>query len=128
MINPVSEERSSIWRACSPFAPESHFFAAHAYAASKGAVIALTKSMASYYAPQKIRANVIAPALVRTPMSVRAQENAEIMEFIKVKQSLAEGMIDAFDVARASLFLLGEESGMITGEVMTIDAGWCVSG
>jgi NAD(P)-dependent dehydrogenase (short-subunit alcohol dehydrogenase family) len=110
------------------FAPESHFFATHAYAASKGAIIAMSKAMASYYAPLKIRVNAIAPALVRTPMSRRAQSDAEVLEFMKTKQPLAEGMLEAEDVARTSVFLLSDEARMITGEVLRVDAGWCVSG
>lgn len=110
------------------FAPERRFFATHAYAASKGAIIALTKSMAAYYAPHQIRINAIAPALVRTPMSARAQENTELLDYMKLKQPLAERMIEADDVARASLFLLGDESRMMTGDVLTVDAGWSISG
>jgi NAD(P)-dependent dehydrogenase (short-subunit alcohol dehydrogenase family) len=110
------------------FSPESRFFATHAYAASKGAIIAMSKAMASYYAPLKIRVNAIAPALVRTPMSRRAQSDADLLQFMKTKQPLAGGMLDAGDVARASVFLLSDEARMITGEVLTVDAGWCVSG
>ena len=53
-------------------------FATHAYASSKGAVISLTRSIASYYAPRGIRANVICPSLIATPMSQRAQESEHI--------------------------------------------------
>ncbi len=110
------------------FAPESRFFATHAYAASKGAIIAMSKAMASYYAPLKIRVNAISPALVRTPMSRRAQSDSEVLQFMHSKQPLADGLIDAEDVARASVFLLSGDSRMITGDVLTVDAGWCVSG
>ncbi len=109
------------------FAPEPKHFAAHAYAASKGAIISLSKAMAIYYAPHKIRVNAIAPGLIRTPMSQRAQENPAIVEFMKTKQPLAENLIEAEDVARAALFLLGDESRHITGQVMTVDGGWSVS-
>lgn len=110
------------------FLPESRYFATHAYAASKGAIIAMSKAMASYYAPRKIRVNAIAPALVRTPMSRRAQADAEVLQFMKSKQPLAEDMLDPEDVARASVFLLSDDARMITGDVLTVDAGWCVSG
>ncbi len=110
------------------FAPSPEYFATHAYAASKGAIIGMTKSMAACYAPHKIRANVIAPALIRTPMSARAQENPDILELMKSKQPLAGDLIDADDVARASLFLLSPDARMITGDVLTVDGGWCVSG
>lgn len=110
------------------FSPSPRFFSTHAYAASKGAILGMTKSMAAFYAPDKIRINAIAPALVRTPMSARAQENPDILDLMKTKQPLAEDLIDADDVAAASLFLLGQQSRMITGDVLNVDGGWCVSG
>ncbi len=110
------------------FSPEPKHFASHAYAASKGAIISLSKSMAAYYAPHKIRVNVIAPALIRTPMSQRAQENPTIVEFMKTKQPLVGDLIEAEEVAKASLFLLSDDSRHITGDVMTVDGGWSVSG
>ncbi|HVE40230.1 MAG TPA: SDR family oxidoreductase [Planctomycetota bacterium] len=110
------------------FAPQAQHFATHAYAASKGAIVAMSKSMAAYYAPRKIRVNVIAPALVRTPMSARAQNDPAILDLMKTKQPLAEDLIDARDVARASLFLLGDDSRMITADTLAVDAGWSVSG
>ena len=108
------------------FSPEPKYFASHAYAASKGAIISLSKSMAAYYALHKIRVNVIAPGLIRTPMSKRAQENPAILEFMKTKQPLVKDLIDAEEVAKAALFLLSNESRHITGDVMKIDAGWSV--
>jgi len=110
------------------FAPQAGHFATHAYAASKGAILAMSKSMAAYYAPKKIRVNVIAPALIRTPMSARAQNDPAILALMKTKQPLAEDLIDEDDVARAALFLLGDDSRMITADTLTVDAGWCVSG
>jgi NAD(P)-dependent dehydrogenase (short-subunit alcohol dehydrogenase family) len=107
--------------------PEPRHFATHAYAAAKGAIAAMSRAMAAYYAPHGIRVNAIAPGLVRTPMSVRAQENQEILEFMQHKQPLAGGILEAEDVARAALFLLGEDSKMITGQVLPVDAGWQVS-
>ncbi len=107
--------------------PQRDFFATHAYAASKGAIISMSRSMASYYAPHKIRVNVIAPSLIRTPMSLRAQENPAILELMKTKQPLVEDLISAEDVARAALFLLSDEARAITGDVLSVDAGWSVS-
>jgi len=109
-------------------APEPRHFATHAYAAAKGAVVSMTRSMAAYYAPHKIRINAIAPGLVRTPASERAEGNLDLLEFIKKKQPLMGGMVAAEDVARAALFLLSEESRSITGEVLAVDAGWRVTG
>ncbi len=109
------------------FSPEPKNFASHAYAASKGAIISLSQSMAAYYAPHKIRVNVIAPALIRTPMSLRAQENPTILEFMKTKQPLVEDLIDAEEVAKAAMFLLSDSSRNITGEILKVDGGWSVS-
>jgi NAD(P)-dependent dehydrogenase (short-subunit alcohol dehydrogenase family) len=110
------------------FAPQAGHFATHAYAASKGAILGMSKSMAAYYAPKKIRVNAIAPSLVKTPMSARAQTDPAILALMKTKQPLAEGLIEAEDVARAALFLLGPDSRMITGDALVVDGGWCVSG
>ena len=110
------------------FSPQAQHFATHAYAASKGAILAMSKAMAAYYAPQKVRVNVIAPSLVRTPMSARAQGDPKILELMKTKQPLAEGLIEAEDVARAALFLLGDDSRLITADTLTVDGGWGVSG
>ena len=109
------------------FSPQAQHFATHAYAASKGAIISMSRAMAAYYAPHKIRVNVIAPGLVRTPMSERAQSDPEVLHFIARKQPLSEGMLDPADVARTALFLLGEQSRHMTGQVVGIDGGWAVS-
>jgi NAD(P)-dependent dehydrogenase (short-subunit alcohol dehydrogenase family) len=108
--------------------PERRFFATHAYPASKGAVESMTLAAAGYYAPHRIRMNVLAPSLVRTPMSVRAQSNPAIVEFMKQKQPLKGDLIEADEVARVAYFLLSEESFPITGEVVRVDAGWAVTG
>ncbi len=128
---PVGENglRGSIVNMASVLAlsPEAGHFATHAYAASKGAIISLTRAMAAYYAPHKIRVNAVAPGLVRTPMSARAQNDPAILELMKTKQPLAEDLIAAEDIAEAALFLLGGGARNITGEVLTVDGGWRVS-
>jgi len=108
--------------------PEPRFFATHAYAAAKGAVVSMSRSLASYYAPHGIRVNTIAPGLVRTPLSRSSEDSPELVELIRKKQPLTSGMIEADDVARAAIFLLGEDARTITGEVLAVDAGWKVSG
>jgi NAD(P)-dependent dehydrogenase (short-subunit alcohol dehydrogenase family) len=108
--------------------PERTFFATHAYAASKGAIESMTLAAAGYYAPYKIRLNLLAPALVRTPMSVRAQSNPDLLDFIKQKQPLKRDLIEAAEVARIAYFLLTDDSFPMTGEVIRVDAGWAVTG
>jgi NAD(P)-dependent dehydrogenase (short-subunit alcohol dehydrogenase family) len=109
------------------WAPQADLFATHAYAASKGAIISLTKAMAAYYAPHGIRVNAVAPGLVRTPMSARAQVDPEILSFIQRKQPLPGGMISSEEIAEAALFLMGGASKAITGQILAVDGGWTVS-
>lgn len=110
------------------WSPSPEFFASHAYAAAKAGIIGFSKSIASYYAHQNIRVNVIAPALVETPMSQRAVGNEAIQRFISVKQPLDGGRIGTpDDVEGAALFLLSRTAKFITGQVLAVDGGWTVS-
>ena len=101
-------------------------FATHAYASSKGAVISLTRSIASYYAPHGIRANVICPSLIATPMSQRAQESEQIRRRLPQLQPLTGDFGTPRDVAQAALYLASDESSFVTGSVLTVDGGWTV--
>jgi NAD(P)-dependent dehydrogenase (short-subunit alcohol dehydrogenase family) len=107
--------------------PQRDHFATAAYAASKGAIEAMSVSAAAYYAPCGIRVNVIAPGLVRTPMSTRAQSNQQIMEYMAHKQPLTKGLLSADEVAKTACFLLRQDSSPITGQIVTVDGGWAVS-
>lgn len=110
------------------FSPSPRFFTTHAYAASKAAIIGLTRSAAAAYAPNAIRFNVVAPALVATPMSQRAQGDSTILEFIKTKQPLDGGRIGhPEDLDAAVVWLLSDSSRFVTGQVIAIDGGWSVS-
>ena len=99
-------------------------FATHAYAASKGGIISLTRSIAAYYAPRGIRANVIAPGLIRTKMSERAQSNQAIIDRLGHLQPLTSDFGEPDDVAAAALYLASDESRFVTGTVLTVDGGW----
>lgn len=107
--------------------PSIEHFATHAYAASKGAIEALSRSIAAYYAADGIRVNVIAPGLVATPMSRRAQADEQILAYLRRKQPLAHGPIDSLDLVGTALFLLSDESRMMTGQVIDVDGGWTLS-
>ena len=107
--------------------PQRDHFATVGYAASKGAIEAMSVAAAAYYAPSGIRINVIAPGLVRTPMSARAQANPRITEYMRHKQPLTQGLLSAEDVAKTACFLLRSDSSPITGQIVTIDGGWGVS-
>lgn len=110
------------------FAPSATFFSTHAYAAAKAAIIGLTRAAAAYYAPRNIRFNAIAPALVDTPMAQRAARDATIQRFIALKQPLDGGRIGRpEDLDDAVVFFLSAQSSFVTGQVLAIDGGWCVS-
>ncbi|HET9204426.1 MAG TPA: SDR family oxidoreductase [Acidimicrobiia bacterium] len=105
----------------------SQYFVTHAYAAAKGAAISLTRSLASHYAHDRIRVNLIAPGLVETPMSARAASDPATVAYAREKQPLAGGFLDPADVAAAAVFLLSDEAGRITGQVLEVDGGWGVT-
>jgi NAD(P)-dependent dehydrogenase (short-subunit alcohol dehydrogenase family) len=107
--------------------PAPAFFATHAYAASKGAVEGLARSLAAAYAPAGIRVNAIAPSLVATPMSRRAREDPAILAYLADKQPLAGGPIEADAVSAVALWLLSHDARMVTGQIVAVDGGWSVS-
>ena len=110
------------------FSPSPKYFATHAYATSKAALVGMTASMAAYYAPHQIRFNLIAPALTETPMAQRAAENTEIMTFIQQKQPLDGGRIGKpTDLDAAAVFFLSDQSRFVTGQVLAVDGGWSVT-
>jgi NAD(P)-dependent dehydrogenase (short-subunit alcohol dehydrogenase family) len=110
------------------FSPSPKFFATHAYATAKAAIVGLTASAAAHYAPQNIRFNVLAPALVATPMSQRAQGDEAILNFIRTKQPLDGGrMGEPADLDSAAVFFMSDESKFVTGQVLAVDGGWQVS-
>jgi NAD(P)-dependent dehydrogenase (short-subunit alcohol dehydrogenase family) len=110
------------------WSPSPEFFATHVYAAAKSAIVGFTKSIAAYYAPRGIRCNVLAPALVETPMAKRAAGDERIQEFIATKQPLDGGRIGRpQDCDGAAVFLLSDAAQFVTGQVLAVDGGWTVS-
>lgn len=104
--------------------PEPQFFATVGYAASKGAIEAFSRSIAAFYTADGIRVNVIAPALVATAMSQRAQSDPEILAYLAQKQRLAGGPLQPEDLVGTALYLLSDDSAMVTGQVLAVDGGW----
>jgi NAD(P)-dependent dehydrogenase (short-subunit alcohol dehydrogenase family) len=110
------------------FSPSPQYFSTHVYAAAKAAIFGLTRSAAAHYAPHNIRFNAITPALVETPMSVRAVADERIREFIRHKQPLDGGRIGTpSDLDDAAVFFLSDASRYVTGQVLAVDGGWSVS-
>ncbi|MEZ4826638.1 MAG: SDR family NAD(P)-dependent oxidoreductase [Bacteroidia bacterium] len=108
--------------------PSPAFFSTHAYAAAKSAVTGLTLSIAAAYASQNIRANVLAPGLIETPMARRAGENPQILAFIHTKQPLDGGRIGRpEDTIGIACYAMSDLSRFTTGQVFTVDGGWQLS-
>jgi len=106
--------------------PSPAYFGTVAYAASKGAVRALTMSAASRYAADRIRFNLLAPGLIDTPMAARAVNDQRIRSYLETKQPITGGIGSAEDVAEAALYLCEPASRFVTGAELVVDGGWCV--
>lgn len=107
------------------YSPSPKYFTTHAYSTTKAAIIGFTKSTAAYYAPHNIRINVIAPALVETPMSQRASEDEIIMNFIETKQPLDGGRNGKpSDLDGGAVYFMSDYSKFTTGQVLAVDGGW----
>ena len=102
------------------------------YKATKAAMIAFTQQVAIQNAEYGIRANVILPGLMDTPMAVdtRAQASgksrAEVAAMRDAKVPLRKRMGTAWDVANAALFLASDEANFITGAALPVDGGMSV--
>jgi len=100
-------------------------FATAAYAASKGGVVALSRSIAAYYAPQGVRCNVICPAVIETPMTAgRSVADPRIRERLRELQPLTGEPGRPEDVAGAAVYLASPAARFVTGVVLPVDGGW----
>jgi len=90
------------------------------YAASKGGLIAMTKSVAREFASRNITANAVAPGFIHTRMTDAIPEDAKKKLFDKI---LLGRMGEPVEVARAILFLSSDESSYITGHVLNVNGG-----
>ncbi|HEX7515906.1 MAG TPA: SDR family oxidoreductase [Chthoniobacterales bacterium] len=92
------------------------------YAASKGGVMQLMKSMAQELAPKKIRVNSIAPGAVKTPINRAAWETpAAEAELLKLIPEGRAGVPE--DIGRAAVWLASDASDYVTGTTLFVDGG-----
>ncbi len=98
-----------------------------AYIASKGAVIALTRTMALDYVDDGIRVNAVAPGATETPMIERAFGRAPDPGAARARVAARHAMgrlARPEEVAAAVMFLASDAAGFITGTVLPVDGGW----
>jgi glucose 1-dehydrogenase len=92
------------------------------YAASKGGIMQLMKSMAQELAPQKIRVNSIAPGAIKTPINRAAWETREALNSLLTL--IPDGRIgEPDDIARTAVWLASDLSDYITGATIFVDGG-----
>ena len=94
-----------------------------AYAATKGGLTQLTKSMCNDWAKYGIRVNAIGPGWVKTEMTEPIQNNPERFQAISARIPLGR-WADPEDLAGLAVFLASEASAYITGQVIFIDGGY----
>jgi NAD(P)-dependent dehydrogenase (short-subunit alcohol dehydrogenase family) len=107
--------------------PSPRHFDACAYTAAKGGIIAMSRLAAARYAADFIRVNVLAPGLIETPMAQRAARDELTRAYLRTKQPLAAGPGLPDDCAGAAAYLCSDAARLVTGVVLPVDGGWCVS-
>jgi NAD(P)-dependent dehydrogenase (short-subunit alcohol dehydrogenase family) len=98
-----------------------------AYAASKGAVLSLTRSMAMDHVEQGIRVNCICPGSIDTPWIDRLLEGTDDPQGLRaeiVARQPMKRLGTAEEIACGVAFLAGDESSFATGSALVLDGGW----
>lgn len=94
----------------------------HAYAASKGAVLALTRAMAASYGRDGIRVNAICPGVIRTRLTADIVEAAE--RAARDGRGIPLGRVgEPEDIARCALFLASDDAAFVSGAALVADGG-----
>jgi NAD(P)-dependent dehydrogenase (short-subunit alcohol dehydrogenase family) len=102
-------------------------FSTVTYAATKAAIIGMSRSMAMAYAKNNIRVNVISPGLIESNMTQRAQSNEDIFAYMEEKQPIYHGrhkLGNPMSIALAARFFADSEADFVTGVNLPVDGGW----
>lgn len=93
------------------------------YAAAKGGIMMLMKSMAQELAPLKIRINSLSPGAIRTPMNVEKITSQEVYDRVLLKLIPDKRIGEVEDCARAAVWLASDDSDYVHGAVLYLDGG-----
>ena len=99
------------------------------YAATKGGIVAFTKTLAAQYAEYGIRANAVAPGSIRTERQIRRYENKDFESSAAARERAVFQKLYPFskgdpeDIASIAVFLASDESRMLTGTTIAADGG-----
>lgn len=93
------------------------------YAASKGGIAQLTKSLAIAYAPDGIRVNALAPGWIATPLTQNLQNTPERSAAILSRTPMGRWG-EPEDLIGPALFLASEAAGFVTGTILNVDGGY----
>ena len=94
-----------------------------AYSATKGAVVALTRSLAIEWGKHGVRVNAVAPGVVITPMTEEFRRSEPLVAAVHKRVALGR-MLEAREIAEAVLFLASPAASAITGVTLAVDGGW----
>ncbi|KIX10432.1 uncharacterized protein Z518_01514 [Rhinocladiella mackenziei CBS 650.93] len=94
------------------------------YCASKGAAVMLTKQIALDYAKDLIHCNALCPGFLETSMTQNLQAQKDVLEEIRSRHPFGDRLGKVEDVARAAIFLAGDDAAWITGVPLPVDGAY----
>lgn len=95
-----------------------------AYAASKGAMISATRTMAIEMAKRKIRVNCVSPGTILTPMMQSVLDNMDEETLAKRVDGFLLGLGETTDISNACIYLLSDAARWVTGQNLIVDGGY----
>jgi len=93
------------------------------YAATKAGVLQMMRALAAELAPQGVRANLIGPGVVETPLTAQIKQHPEWYEAYAKRNALGR-WAKPHEIAGAVVYLASDASSYVTGTIMFVDGGW----